>query len=77
MPNEYFYHLYHGKNMLHLMRQCLLCARSCSLVEFHIARSLKQQSAGRHVTPLRHIIMIPSHPVFAVLINTTCFAEIQ
>jgi hypothetical protein len=27
---------------------------------------LKQQSAGRHVTPLEHIILIPSQPVFAL-----------
>jgi hypothetical protein len=28
--------------------------------------SLKQQSAGRHVTPLGHIILIPSQPIFAL-----------
>ena len=27
---------------------------------------LKQQSAERHVTPLGHIIVIPSQPVFAL-----------
>jgi hypothetical protein len=37
---------------------------------FHSASSLKQQSAGRHVDPLRHIILIPSQPVFAVLFVT-------
>jgi len=26
--------------------------------------SLKQQSAGRHVAPLGHIILIPKQPVF-------------
>ena len=30
------------------------------------ASSLKQQSAGRHVAPLGHIILIPSQPVFAL-----------
>ena len=30
------------------------------------ASSLKQQSAGRHVAPLGHIILIPSQPVFPV-----------
>ena len=30
------------------------------------ASSLKQQSADRHVASLRHIIMIPSQPVFAL-----------
>ena len=30
------------------------------------ASLLKQQSAGRHVTTLRHIIIISSQPVFAL-----------
>ena len=30
-------------------------------LEFYSASSLKQQSAGRHVAPLEHIILIPSH----------------
>jgi hypothetical protein len=34
-------------------------------LDFHSASSLKQQSMGRHVTPLWHIILIPSQPVFA------------
>ena len=33
---------------------------------FYNASSLKQQSAGRHVTPLQHIILIPSQPVFVL-----------
>ena len=35
-------------------------------LDFYSASSLKQQSAGRHVTPLRHNILIPSQPVFAL-----------
>jgi hypothetical protein len=35
-------------------------------LDFYSASSLKQQSAGRHVAPLRHIILIPSQPVFAL-----------
>ena len=35
-------------------------------LDFYSASSLKQQSAGRHVTPLGHIILNPSHPVFAL-----------
>ena len=35
-------------------------------LDFYSASSLKQQPAGRHVAPLRHIIMIPSQPVFAL-----------
>ena len=31
-------------------------------LDFYSASSLKQQSAGRHVAPLRHIILIPSQP---------------
>jgi hypothetical protein len=36
-----------------------------ALLDFYSASSLKQQSAGRHVSPLGHIIPIPSQPVFA------------
>jgi hypothetical protein len=35
-------------------------------LDFYSASSLKQQSAGRHVAPLWHIILIPSQPVFAI-----------
>ena len=35
-------------------------------LDFYSASSLKQQSAGRHVAPLGHIILIPSQPVFAL-----------
>jgi len=35
-------------------------------LDFYSVRSLKQQSAGRHVFPLGHIILIPSQPVFAL-----------
>jgi hypothetical protein len=34
--------------------------------DFYNASSLKQQSAGRLVAPLEHIILIPSQPVFAL-----------
>ena len=34
--------------------------------DFYSASSLKQQSAGRHVAPLGHIILIQSQPVFAL-----------
>jgi hypothetical protein len=33
-------------------------------LELHSANSLKQQSAGRNVTPFGHIILIPSQPIF-------------
>ena len=35
-------------------------------LDFHSASSLKQQSVKRHVVQLRHIILIPSQPVFAL-----------
>jgi hypothetical protein len=35
-------------------------------LDFYSSSSLKQQSAGRHVAPLGHIILIPSQPVFAL-----------
>jgi len=35
-------------------------------LDFYSASSLKQQSADRHVAPLRHIILILSQPVFAL-----------
>ena len=35
-------------------------------MDFYSASSLKQQSAGRHIAPLGHIILISSQPVFAV-----------
>jgi hypothetical protein len=34
--------------------------------DFYSASSLKQQSAGRNVTPFGHIILIPSQPIFAL-----------
>ena len=35
-------------------------------LDFNRAYPQKQQSAGRHVTPHRHIILIPSQAVFAL-----------
>jgi hypothetical protein len=35
-------------------------------LDFYSASSLKQQSAGRHVAPLGHIILIPSQPVLTL-----------
>ena len=35
-------------------------------LEFYSASSLKQQSVGRHVASLEHIILIPSQPVFVL-----------
>jgi len=35
-------------------------------LDLYSASSLKQQSAGRQVAPLAHIILIPSQAVFAL-----------
>jgi hypothetical protein len=35
-------------------------------LDFYSVSWLKQQSAGRHVAPVGHIILIPSQPVFAL-----------
>jgi len=35
-------------------------------LDFYSPSSLKQQSVGRHVAPLGHIILIPSQPAFAL-----------
>ena len=35
-------------------------------LDFYSTSSLKQQSTGRHVAPLGHIILIPSQPVFVL-----------
>ena len=44
-----------------------LCTRPTRLVGFfYSARSLKQQSADRHVAPLGHIILIPSQLDFSL-----------
>ena len=44
-------------------------------LDFYSASPLKKQSTGRHVAPLRHIILFPSQTV--LLINTACLAEKQ
>ena len=46
-------------------------------LDFYIACSLKQQFTGRHIAPLRHIILIPSRPVFALSPNAAGLAEKQ
>jgi hypothetical protein len=47
-----------------------ITAKVCHLyhaeLDFYSASLLKQQSAGRRVAPLGHIILIPSQPVFAL-----------
>jgi len=45
------------------MRGCLLCTTQW---DFHSASSLNQQSAGKHVCPLGHKILIPTPAVFTL-----------
>jgi hypothetical protein len=65
MPSE----LYHDKNQLHFRWEngydCLVLDQHAEL-DFHSASSLKQQSAGRHVAPLGHIMQILSQSVFGL-----------
>jgi hypothetical protein len=56
------FQLYYGKNKLHSIRRCSLCTKPTCLI-FYNATSLKQLSAGRHVVPLGHFILIPRQPV--------------
>ena len=44
-------------------------------MDFYSNSSLKQQSAGRHVASLGHIILIPIQPVLLLLLNATCLVE--
>ena len=41
------------------------------------ASSLKQQSAGRYVSPLGYSILILSQPVFVFALNAVCLAKEQ
>ena len=45
---------------------CRLCTWHHSELDFYSASSLKQQSAGRDVASLEHIIMIPRKTIFAL-----------
>jgi hypothetical protein len=56
--NSAIFQLYHGENNLVLDQRAEL--------DFNSTSSLKQQSADRHVAPLRHIILIQTQPVFAL-----------
>ena len=59
--------LYSRENKLHSMRWWwwwyLICARPTCRVRLCSASSLLQQSAGRYVPPLGHVILTPSHSV--------------
>jgi len=66
MPNEQMFRYNIMRTSYILMRRWWypLCTRPTPLR--YSASSLKQQSVGRHVSPLIHIILIPSQPIFAL-----------
>ena len=68
MPNEQFSAISCHKQVTFIemmMRSALYYSNILGWI-FNSACSLKQQSVGIHVTPLRHIILIPCQPVFAL-----------
>ena len=62
--NSAIFQLYHGENRS-IFNEIRFVLDQHAELDFHRASSLKQQSAGRHVAPLGHIILIPSQSVFA------------
>jgi hypothetical protein len=68
--NSSIFQLYHCENKLifneMMMSEVRFVLDQHAELEFYSAISLKQQSTGRHVVPLGHIILIPNQPVFAL-----------
>jgi hypothetical protein len=68
MPNEQFFsHIMARTSYIQWNDDdiCFVLDQHADL-DFYSAISLKQQSAGRHVAPLWHIILIPSQQVFVL-----------
>ena len=63
--NSAIFQLYHGENKL-IFNEVRFVLEQHAESDFYSASSLKQQSTGRHVAPLGHIILNPSQPVFAL-----------
>ena len=67
--NSSLFQLYHGENKL-IFNKMMMIIRFVldqhAQLELYGVSSLKQQSAGRHVAPLGHIILIPSQLIFAL-----------
>ena len=60
---------YHGENYLNfvgIMMSTLFYINILSCIYVVLSISFKQQSAGRHIAPLGHIILIQSQTVFAL-----------
>jgi len=62
MPSEQYFSYTVARTSCLLMKWYRLCTRPTHL-GFNSASSLKQHSAGIHVVPLGHIILIPGVPV--------------
>ena len=64
------FQLYHGENKLifndMMMKSALYVLDQHAELDVYSASSLTQQSVGRYIAPLGHIILIPSQPVFAL-----------
>ena len=65
--NSAIFQLYHGENTLIFNEVCFVLDHHADS-DFYSASSLKQESAGIHVAPLGHIILIPSQPAFALFL---------
>ena len=67
--NSTIFQLYHGQIKFIFNENdvdvCFALDQNAEL-DFYSASSLKQQSVDRHVTPLGHISLILSQPVFAL-----------
>ena len=63
--NSAIFQLYYGENKL-IFNEARFVLDQHAELDINSASSLKQQSAGRHVAPLGHIILIPSQLVFAL-----------
>jgi hypothetical protein len=58
------FQLYYDENKLHFDDDLFLLVQQAEL-DFYSVSLVKQQYTGRHVAPLRHIVLIPSQPVIA------------
>jgi hypothetical protein len=64
--NSAIFQLYSGENKLIFNEMIRFVLDQYAELDFYSASSLKQQSAGRHVAPFGHIILILSQPVFTL-----------
>jgi hypothetical protein len=68
--NSAIFQLYHGENkLINIQRdddEVHFVLDQHTKLDFYSASSLKQQSADIYVSPLGHMILIPSQPVFAL-----------